>query len=402
MAELTLKISQLTDIIKSYLEDQVGTVTVEGEISNFKPHYSGHRYFTLKDESAQISCVMWKSRPLNFSPTDGMNVKARGSLSVYGARGTYQLDIIYMSPLGIGDLYLAYEKMKAKLQEKGYFDIENKKPLPRMPLKIGISTSPTGAAVQDMFATLKRRFPYATIYFRPTIVQGNEASPDICKAIEELNETDADVLIVGRGGGSIEDLWAYNTEEVANAIFNSTKPIISAVGHETDFTIADFVADKRAATPTAAAELVTPFTQFDIIDFIDSSINRMERSIKRNINQKYQMLDDIWKSGVERKVFEKVNRFKDDLKKETKQLNVGMYRILESYKQNLEFKTELLKKTNPTLPLEKGYAILMNKGHIIGKNESISNFKIIEIHRQNEVVKAKIEQDKNTNMAELF
>lgn len=402
MAELTLKVSQLTDIIKSYLEDQVGVVTVEGEISNYKPHYSGHRYFTLKDEGAQISCVMWKSRPLNFSPSEGMNVVVKGNLSVYAPRGSYQLDIYSMTPKGIGDLYLAYEQMKAKLEQKGYFAMERKRELPRMPIKIGVSTSPTGAAVQDIFSTLKRRFPYAEIYFRPTIVQGESATADIVKAIKELNQTEAEVLIIGRGGGSIEDLWAYNTEEVANAIFNSNIPVISAVGHETDFTIADFVADRRAATPTAAAELATPLMQSDIISFLDNSQIRMSRNITKSVNQKYQKLDELWQSGIERKVNDKIKRFKDNLNREIKILNQSMIRIIEDRKQALEFKTELLKKSNPSMPLDKGYAMLKHNGHLIGLNEKLSNYKIIDIVRKDETIKAKIEQPKNQNMEELF
>ncbi|MFY8161183.1 MAG: exodeoxyribonuclease VII large subunit [Candidatus Kapaibacteriota bacterium] len=402
MAELTLKVSQLTDIIKSYLEDQVGVVTVEGEISNYKPHYSGHRYFTLKDEGAQISCVMWKSRPLNFSPSEGMNVVVKGNLSVYAPRGSYQLDIYSMTPKGIGDLYLAYEQMKAKLEQKGYFAMERKRELPRMPIKIGVSTSPTGAAVQDIFSTLKRRFPYAEIYFRPTIVQGESATADIVKAIKELNQTEAEVLIIGRGGGSIEDLWAYNTEEVANAIFNSNIPVISAVGHETDFTIADFVADRRAATPTAAAELATPLMQSDIISFLDNSQIRMSRNITKSVNQKYQKLDELWQSGIERKVNDKIKRFKDNLNREIKILNQSMLRIIDDRKQALEFKTELLKKSNPSMPLDKGYAMLKHNGHLIGLNEKLSNYKIIDIIRKDETIKAKIEQPKNQNMEELF
>jgi exodeoxyribonuclease VII large subunit len=307
-----------------------------------------------------------------------------------------------MTPKGIGDLYLAYEQMKAKLEQKGYFAMERKRELPRMPIKIGVSTSPTGAAVQDIFSTLKRRFPYAEIYFRPTIVQGESATADIVKAIKELNQTEAEVLIIGRGGGSIEDLWAYNTEEVANAIFNSNIPVISAVGHETDFTIADFVADRRAATPTAAAELATPLMQSDIISFLDNSQIRMSRNITKSVNQKYQKLDELWQSGIERKVNDKIKRFKDNLNREIKILNQSMLRIIDDRKQALEFKTELLKKSNPSMPLDKGYAMLKHNGHLIGLNEKLSNYKIIDIIRKDETIKAKIEQPKNQNMEELF
>jgi len=384
------------------MEDQIGTVTITGEISNFKPHYSGHRYFTLKDELAQISCVMWKSRRLDFIPKEGMNVKAKGNLSVYGQRGTYQLDIIYLSPIGMGDLYMAFEEMKAKLEKLGYFAGERKRLIPNLPLKIGISTSPTGAAVQDMFSTIKRRFPYAIIYFRPTIVQGNDAAKDISNAIEDLNKTDADILIVGRGGGSIEDLWAYNTEIVANAIYNSKIPVISAVGHETDFTIADFVADKRAATPTAAAELATPFEQTKLLNFLDTSIEKMEKLINRNLNLKYQMLDDLWKESLQKKVNDKIIRTKDDLNKNIKLLQTTINRNLDNKNKKLDYLTEILKKSNPNLPLEKGFAIIKHNGKIINLEQSLTDFKFIEIQRKNETVNAKIEQSKNTSTNSLF
>ncbi len=402
MSEIVLRVSELTDIIKSYMEDQIGTVTITGEISNFKPHYSGHRYFTLKDELAQISCVMWKSRRLDFIPKEGMNVKVKGNLSVYGQRGTYQLDIIYLSPIGMGDLYMAFEEMKAKLEKLGYFAGERKRLIPNLPLKIGISTSPTGAAVQDMFSTIKRRFPYAIIYFRPTIVQGNDAAKDISNAIEDLNKTDADILIVGRGGGSIEDLWAYNTEIVANAIFNSKIPVISAVGHETDFTIADFVADKRAATPTAAAELATPFEQTKLLNFLDTSIEKMEKLINRNLNLKYQMLDDLWKESLQKKVNDKIIRTKDDLNKNIKLLQTTINRNLDNKNKKLDYLTEILKKSNPNLPLEKGFAIIKHNGKIINLEQSLTDFKFIEIQRKNETVNAKIEQSKNTSTNSLF
>lgn len=402
MSEIVLRVSELTDIIKSYMEDQIGTVTITGEISNFKPHYSGHRYFTLKDELAQISCVMWKSRRLDFIPKEGMNVKAKGNLSVYGQRGTYQLDIIYLSPIGMGDLYMAFEEMKAKLEKLGYFAGERKRLIPNLPLKIGISTSPTGAAVQDMFSTIKRRFPYAIIYFRPTIVQGNDAAKDISNAIEDLNKTDADIMIVGRGGGSIEDLWAYNTEIVANAIYNSKIPVISAVGHETDFTIADFVADKRAATPTAAAELATPFEQTKLLNFLDNSIEKMEKLINRNLNLKYQMLDDLWKESLQKKVNDKIIRTKDDLNKNIKLLQTTINRNLDNKNKKLDYLTEILKKSNPNLPLEKGFAIIKHNGKIINLEQSLTDFKFIEIQRKNETVNAKIEQSKNTSTNSLF
>ena len=258
-----LTVTALTKYIRYKFDNDVHLMSVllEGEISNFKRHSRGHFYFTLKDQSAQISATMFYSeaRKVNFEPKDGMKVLVKGSVSVYEPQGTYSINITEMEEKGLGSLYLAYEKLKKELQDGGYFDISHKKSIPQFPRAIGVLTSPTGAAVRDCINTISRRYPMAKIYVYPTLVQGEDAKNSIVKNIELANEQNlVDVLIVGRGGGSIEDLWAFNEKIVAMAIYNSKLPIISAVGHETDFTIADFVADKRAATPTAAAELATP------------------------------------------------------------------------------------------------------------------------------------------------
>ncbi|MFP4529362.1 MAG: exodeoxyribonuclease VII large subunit, partial [Candidatus Kapaibacterium sp.] len=288
MEEKIISVSQLTQAIKSVLEEGFGDVTVSGEISNFKAHSSGHRYFTLKDEGAAISCVMWRGRNLTFAPTDGMKVVARGRLSVYPPRGNYQLDCFSLSPQGQGDLFLAFEALKKKLGEAGYFAPERKRALPALPMKIGVATSPTGAAVRDIMSTIERRFPAANIYFRPAIVQGDEAGPDVALSIRELAATNADIIIIGRGGGSLEDLWAFNTEIVADAIFKCPVPVISAVGHETDFTIADFTADVRAATPTAAAELATPTPAAELI----RGIAQYQQLMTSNISNKIALHKD--------------------------------------------------------------------------------------------------------------
>lgn len=252
-----LSVSDITRAVQHTLEDSFGSVVVRGEISNFVNHSSGHRYFSLKDSNAQLKAVMWRSSPLRFTPANGMSVIARGKVTMYAPQGAVQLECRSLEPLGAGDLQLAFEALKRELYERGWFDAAYKKPLPRYPTKIGVATSPTGAAVRDVIATLARRMPAAEVVVRPTLVQGDGAAEDIARAIAELNATDCDVLIVGRGGGSIEDLWAFNEEQVARAIFDSGIPVVSAVGHETDFTIADLVADLRAPTPSAAAELVT-------------------------------------------------------------------------------------------------------------------------------------------------
>ena len=254
-------VSDITRIIKSLIEENIPVVWVEGEISNFKPHYSGHIYFTLKDSDAQISAVLWKTRAGNlaFDPEDGMLVQALGTIRLYEKSGRYQLDVIRMQAAGIGQLQLAFEELKQKLDAEGLFDPKHKKSLPSFPEKIGIVTSAAGAAIKDIINIIQRRAPHVQLIVRNAKVQGEGAAQDIAEAIREFNNLgDVELLIIGRGGGSYEDLWAFNEEIVARAIYASKIPVISAVGHEIDFTMSDFVADLRAPTPSAAAELAVP------------------------------------------------------------------------------------------------------------------------------------------------
>lgn len=259
----TATVSQVNRFIKQMMDKTsiLRNIWVKGEISNFKLHYSGHMYLTLKDDGGVLKSVMFKSNAshLRFAPENGMKVLARGRISVYERDGAYQLYIEEMQPDGIGALHIAYEQLKAKLAEEGLFDSEFKKPIPKFPETVGVITATTGAAVRDIINVLGRRYPYAKILIYPSLVQGEGAAQQVAQAIAYFNQKRlADVLIVGRGGGSIEDLWAFNEEVTARAIFASKIPVISAVGHETDFTIADFVADLRAPTPSAAAELAVP------------------------------------------------------------------------------------------------------------------------------------------------
>lgn len=258
-----LSVKDLNRYIRMKMEgdSRLSDVWIRGEISNFTHHSSGHMYFTLKDEGSRIRAIMFvtHNQRLPFIPKEGSRVIARGNVSVYERDGQYQFYAVQMQPDGIGSLYLAYEQLKSKLEEEGLFAAERKRPLPRYPKTIGVITSPTGAAVRDIMITIRRRYPQARAILYPVLVQGKGAAPSIVKAIRTMNDmAEADVLIVGRGGGSLEELWAFNEEIVARAIYQSNIPVISAVGHETDFTIADFVADLRAATPTAAAELAVP------------------------------------------------------------------------------------------------------------------------------------------------
>jgi exodeoxyribonuclease VII large subunit len=263
--ETVYTVSEITRQIRRSLEEEFPLVRVEGEVSNFTAHSSGHLYFSLKDEGAQLRCVMFRSRRRRMIgplPSNGMAVRALGQITVYERSGQYQLSVIELRPAGIGALARAFEELKHRLAEEGLFDAVHKQPIPKFPGRIGVVTSPTGAAVRDIIRIIGRRFPLARLILAPVQVQGEGAAREIALAIERMNRHRlADVLIVGRGGGSMEDLWAFNEEVVARAIFSSAIPVISAVGHEIDFTIADFVADLRAPTPSAAAELVVPDRQ---------------------------------------------------------------------------------------------------------------------------------------------
>lgn len=279
-----LTIRELNRYIKMRLEGDgnLQDIWVRGEISNFTRHSSGHMYFTMKDESGRLKCIMFASynQRLSFVPKDGMKVLARGGVSVYERDGVYQLYVTAMQPDGIGSLYLAFEQLKQKLEAEGLFARHLKRPIPRFPKAIGVITSPTGAAVRDIMITLQRRAPFVPIYLFPVSVQGKNAAPSIVHAIRKMNEWGGvDVLIVGRGGGSLEELWAFNEEMVARAIRASNIPVISAVGHETDFTIADFAADMRAATPTAAAELAAPHAG-ELRQHLEHLQSRMGKSLR--------------------------------------------------------------------------------------------------------------------------
>ena len=299
-----LTVSQINTYIKSLIEQDINlkNIYVEGEISNFTNHYkSGHFYFTLKDDKSCMKAVMFRNAAsrLRFTPENGMKVLVRCSVSVYDRDGIYQLYCDDMIPDGLGELTLAYDQLKAKLEDMGLFRQEHKKPIPEMPARIGVITSPTGAALQDILNVLERRYPLGEIIFEGVQVQGDLAAPQIAAAIDKFNEySAADVLIVGRGGGSIEDLWAFNEEIVAMAIYNSKIPVISAVGHETDYTIADFVSDLRAPTPSAAAELCAPDYR-EILFTVDKCLDSLEIGVVR-VLEKYQLRLLAYKNILEK------------------------------------------------------------------------------------------------------
>lgn len=297
MSENYLTVTALTKYIKRKLEmdRHLTTVWLKGEISNFNHHSRGHMYFTLKDEGARIQSVMFagNNRKLNFTPENGMNVLVKGQVSVFEPYGQYQLYIQQMEPDGLGSLFAAYEQLKKKLEHAGYFSPVHKQQIPSIPDHIGIITSPTGAAIRDILTTLKRRYPFVKATIFPVIVQGDQAAASIAEGIERAHEYgDIDVLIVGRGGGSLEDLWAFNEESVAKAIFQASIPIISAVGHETDHTIADFVADLRAPTPTSAAELAVP-NYIELKQQLLQYTERLSRAVETTVQTKSRQLEQL-------------------------------------------------------------------------------------------------------------
>ncbi len=384
-----VSVSELTRTIQVVLEQSIGAVAVSGEISNFKEHTSGHRYFTLKDAGAQIQCVMWKSRALSFRPADGMKVVARGRVTIYPPRGNYQLDCTSMQPLGIGDLQMAFEELKRRLFEEGLFAIEYKKPLPQFPSKIGVVTSQTGAAIRDILSTLARRMPGCEVVLRPAQVQGAEAAFDIVRAIAELNRTDCDVIIVGRGGGSIEDLWAFNTEEVARAIFQSHIPVISAVGHEIDITIADFVADIRAATPTAAAEIAVRDYR-ELLGGLDGLQSHMGRLVQQKIAMVERQLRTLAGHPAFRFPLDHVRQNQQELDYIETALHRAVRRSVAEAERKIVSVGAHLASVHPLSPLRRGYAILQSGGSVLPPGRSLRDVAHIEIIRSTETAEAVI------------
>lgn len=392
MAEQAISVSLLTGEIKRLLENGIGEVLVVGEISNYKLHSSGHRYFTLKDSEASISGVMWRTRPLNFVPQDGMRVVVRGRLTVYNAQGKYQIDCVTMRPEGIGDLHQAFEELKQRLGAQGYFDAGRKRPLPRPIRRVGIATSPTGAVIRDMLTTIERRFPSLEVVFRPTIVQGGEhASRDIAAAIEQLNRCDVDVIIVGRGGGSLEDLWCFNTQVVADAIRSSSIPVISAVGHETDVTISDWVADVRAATPTAAAEMVTPVTRQDLLMALDALAREMTNDVRRNISDMQQLATAFVDGRAARRITERILMRAQRVDDLSTRLARSASNRLQRERIRVDHAAALLTSLHPLAPLQRGYAVIERNGHVLNATTPLQPGDKIDIRRQHDVVQATVD-----------
>lgn len=369
MEERYLTVSALTKYIKYKFDNDthLTDVLLEGEISNFKHHSRGHFYFTLKDDGAQISAMMFQSyaSKVKFEPQDGMKVYVRGTITVYEASGVYQIVVKEMKSDGVGDLYLAYEKLKKELQEAGYFNPEYKRSIPRLPKVVGVITSPTGAAVHDIINTIGRRFPLCKLILYPALVQGEGAKESIVKQISKANEDNlCDVIICGRGGGSIEDLWAFNEKIVAMAIYNSKIPIISAVGHEVDFTIADFVADKRAATPTAAAEIATPSVD-NLKEYLSQAMSRISHNINIILNDKKTQIMHLDRSLDNLKPITKLQNMKKELDFYVKRLNMLITSQLNDRNSHYHLLNEKLKALSPLTIMDKGYSIPYVEGKVV-------------------------------------
>ncbi len=391
----TITVSELNRYIKLRFEGDEGlrSVWVKGEISNFVHHRSGHFYMSLKDESSVIKSVMFASAAsrLPFKPESGMKVICRGRVAVFERDGQYQLYIEEMIPDGVGSLYIAYEQLKKRLEAEGLFDPARKKRLPKIPLRVGVITSPTGAAVRDIINVCTRRFPLAKIILYPVLVQGEGAPASLIQALQYFEKTrGADVIIIGRGGGSIEDLWGFNDEGVARAVAAMSIPIVSAVGHETDFTICDFVADMRAPTPSAGAELCVPDSA-ELITKFDNLKNRIYLLTANTIKHKKQYVDSL----KNRPCLTSPSRYTDDKKvlvdTMAKRMDSAIEIVLQKSKRILGISASKLDALSPLAVLSRGYSYVSSEGKIIKQAANVSNGDILKIDFSDGSVTARAE-----------
>ncbi|KNF07404.1 exodeoxyribonuclease 7 large subunit [Gottschalkia purinilytica] len=379
-----LKVSELNQYIKRILisDPILYNINVEGEISNFKHHYNGNVYFTLKDKDSKLKCIIFEEtyEEIEFVPKDGMEVVLTGYISVYDREGTYQLHVKNIKPKGIGYLYEEFEKLKKELRKEGLFDEANKKKLPFLPRKIGVITSITGAAIKDIINNIKRRSPMINILIYPVLVQGKNASKDICGALEYFNERDdIDVIILGRGGGSIEELWSFNEENVARSIFKSKIPIISAVGHETDFTISDFVSDVRASTPSVAAEISAPLK-----DDLNSKLSYLLVSLVNYqdnlMNMKKEHVQLLGNTVLDKSPFHAIKSDRECLNSLLSKLIVSIELKKKDTNIKLESLGERMHALSPLSVLNRGYAFIQNKeGKVIKSVEEIEKQEVLEL-----------------------
>ena len=420
MQDKYISISQLTRYIKFKFDhdEHLGHVFLRGEISNFKAHTRGHYYFTLKDETSRINAVMFSSNvsKLTFRPTDGMKVLATGRVSVYEATGGYQIYVEDMVEDGVGNLYVQFEELKKKLQQEGLFDPSKKKKIPKIPKTVGIITAPTGAAIRDILSTIKRRWPITKTILFPSLVQGASAAPEIIKQIEKAQEFDLDVLIVGRGGGSIEDMWCFNDEQVARAIYACKIPVISAVGHEIDFTISDFVADLRAPTPTGAAEMAVPNIN-DFYQYFGQVGLRLEQAIMTMITSKKEQLETLKKSYIltnpiamyqvkEQRfdsLFEKIHLLMNSIIATEKnncqilkqKLENNIQKVLENEQHRYLHALNKLEILNPLLTIKRGYSITRNHNQVITSIKQVKPQDKLKIEVTDGLIEARVEEVKS-------
>lgn len=410
-----LSVTALTKYIKYKFDNDahLKNVLLKGELSNFKHHSRGHFYFTLKDDKASISAIMFASsaNKVKFIPIDGMTILIEGDISVFESRGSYQIYVTKMSEDGLGNLYLAYEQLKKKLSEEGLFDDSHKVPIPRFPKTIAVLTSPTGAAVQDVINIVNRRYPLASIIVYPTLVQGEYAKDSIVKQLELVNKQKlVDVIILGRGGGSIEDLWPFNEEIVAYAIYNSSIPIISSVGHEVDFTISDFVADLRAPTPSGAAELSVP-NQIELLNYLDRLNKQSKFSLNQLLKHKIESLRRVESSYIFREplrltenksqkldhlvdkleLLNPINRLRQseiDLKNTLRRLNDYYERYLMRKQNNFVLTINKLELLNPLSIMSKGYSVVKKNDTVIKSVSQVKENDKLDILVSDGVIKA--------------
>ena len=380
MKDKYITITQLTRYIKFQIDNDknLNQVFLRGEISNFKAHTRGHFYFTLKDENSRINAIMFSfnTKNVKFQPQDGMKVLVTGKISVFESSGNYQIYVEDMIEDGIGNLHIAFEQLKEKLKGEGLFDPAYKKPIPKIPEKIGVITAPTGAAIRDIISTINRRFPLSEVILFPALVQGEEAKDDIVKKLKIADDFGVDVIILGRGGGSIEDLWAFNEEIVARAVFAAKTPIISAVGHEIDFTICDFVADLRAETPTGAAERAVPNIS-DVINYINQLKIRSNQNIINKVENNKVLLTKLKESYILKNPISIYEIKEQKLDISIDKLNTLIKNMLDTYTINIQNIIDKIEILNPMNVLKRGYSIVRKDDKLstikkLNKGEKIS------------------------------
>ncbi len=392
-------VSELTKYVRVILEDSFPAVWIEGEISNFVLHSSGHMYFSLKDSGAVIKCAMFarSNARLKFKPKDGMKVICFGKISVYEARGDYQLIIEEVEPKGIGALQLQFQQLKEKLQKEGLFDPAHKVKIPFLPTRIGIVTSPTGAAIRDILNIARRRFSNVEIIINPVKVQGDTAKDEIAQAVRQFNSLkNIDVMIVTRGGGSLEDLWPFNEEVVARAIYESKIPVISAVGHEIDYTISDFVADFRAPTPSAAAELVIPRKE-DLVGLINTATTRLNNALAGKVNRLAERLKAVKDSYILRQPLNLITQYEQMIDDFIKDINIRVDHLVKIKSENFNLLNSKLEAFNPRAILKRGYSVStrLPDGIILKDISLLKVGDLIETELGNGKFKSRVEEIQN-------